>query len=106
MSLDTATITFSDGETVEIKETDLIWGTRGVKNDHKVAGMNDKQLDTYRFNFPETTGINGPFDLYSHSEYGLVPSLTEIFNSYGFFYLDSDPHTVYASSSIVKITID
>lgn len=83
----TATIYFSDKETLTIKEGDVL--TPIIKTN--LDGM-------------ESASIGKPIDIYSHIHNGLIPSLMELFCHHDFFYLNNDFSTAYSVKSIVKIT--
>lgn len=82
-----ATIYFSNGETLTVKEGDYL--TPIVKS---------------IFDGKEIASIGKSIEIYNHSNNGLIPSLMDLFCHHDFFYLNDDFSTAYSTKSIVKIT--
>lgn len=98
-----ATLFFSDGSKIDVEENELLFGIGARPNTEQPADLDDKEFAKYQFDFPLTTGLNGPFELWRHPSSGLVPSLTEILANYLFFYKIDKPEIVYTSQNVVRI---
>lgn len=48
-------------------------------------------------------GMGNPVILKEHSDYGLIPSIMDVFSSCNFFHVGNDDANVYGVASIVKI---
>ncbi|WP_125767293.1 hypothetical protein [Lapidilactobacillus wuchangensis] len=94
---------FSDGSKIELHENELLFGIRPRKNDKVPVDMTEQEATAYLYNFPKTTGYNGPFELWRHAEEGLIPAFTEILANYFFFFTHDDPKTIYSSNNVVRI---
>lgn len=86
--MDKVKITFSNGETITLKEYDSI--TPIVLCEH-----NGKQI-------PSMAPSN---ELWNHTHDGLIPSLMESLYVCRFFYVNDNHNIVYGTHSIVKIEV-
>ena len=86
--METATIYFSDGKSLSVKE-----------GQHFMS-INSFPSDSDNLNFASQSKT---FELWSHVHDGLIPSILEVlFNSEYFFNLDT-PSIVYNSKSVTRI---
>ena len=86
--MDKIKITFSNGETLMLKEHDFI--TPIVLYEH-----NGEQV-------PSMTALN---ELWNHTHDGLIPSLMKSLYICRFFYINDNHNIVYGSHTIVKIEV-
>ena len=84
-----ATIKFSDGSALNIKENDLI-----------IPIMPVTHADT------PSAAIGKPVEIYFHTNNGFIPSLMEAFCHYDYFYLNDDYSAAYCTKAIVSIKTD
>jgi hypothetical protein len=81
-----AKITFSNNETLIVKEGDIF------------VPINESVIDN-----EISSAMTKPFEIWSHNHDGLIPSLTEmLFNGRYFFKVDNQ-NVIYSTSAIVKI---
>ena len=85
-----AKIYFSDKSTVTVNEGDFIIPIVSAKTSSEDASG-------------ESVSMGKPIDLCGHSYHGLIPALATALYSCPFFYIGSNPDTVYGTGSIVKI---
>lgn len=81
-------ITFSNNETIIIKEGDLLIPITYFEDKGKIYST-----------------MKEPFEIWSHVHDGLIPSLTELFFNGQYFYFIDDKETIYNVTSIVKVEI-
>ena len=88
INLETATIYFSDGNSLKINEGQLFMSIKSIAS------------DTENLNFASQSKV---FEIWNHIHDGLIPSILEVlFNSEYFFEVDK-PSIVYNSKSVTKI---
>lgn len=81
-----AKITFSNNETLIVKEGDCFIPIVPVEEDGEIS-----------------SSLGKPYELWSHIHDGLIPSLTTLFSKGPFFLNVNERNKVYSVSSVVKI---
>lgn len=84
--MEKAKITFSNNETLMIKEGDYFIPIVQTETDGDVTSSQGKV-----------------YEIWSHTHDGLIPSVTELFYKGKFFCSVDDTNTIYSTSAIVKI---
>lgn len=84
--MEKAKITFSNNETLIVKEGELFIPITTVEVDEGIS-----------------SAMATPVELYSHIHDGLIPSLTELFFKGQFFFRIDEPNVIYNISAIVKV---
>lgn len=85
--MDKAIITFSNNETLVVKEGDFLCPI--VTTESPEEGI--------------ASALGKPYELWGHNHDGLIPSLTELFFKGNYFFIMDEQKTVYNTASIVKI---
>ncbi|MEY9975270.1 hypothetical protein [Lysinibacillus sp. RC79] len=86
--MDIATIYFSDGKSIEVKEGQLFMSIKSINNEKE------------KLNYASQSNT---FELWGHTHDGLIPSILELlFNSEYFFEIDI-PSVIYNSKSVTRI---
>lgn len=86
--MDIATIYFSDGKSIEVKDGQLFMSIKSINNEKE------------KLNYASQSNV---FKLWSHTDNGLTPSILELlFNSEYFFEIDI-PSVIYNSKSVTRI---
>lgn len=86
--MEKALLTFSNGETLELHDTQLIIPiVKFHEQDNKHFGVS----------------LNVPQEIWYHAQDGLIPSICEILCNCEFFFLHDNREKVYRSSTVVTI---
>ena len=81
-----ALLTFSNGETLELFEDQLIVPISKFVNNNEISVS---QCETY--------------ELWNHSSAGMIPSITELLLKHDFFHLIDNSDKIYKTSAVVTI---
>ncbi|SEB15981.1 hypothetical protein SAMN05421743_12172 [Thalassobacillus cyri] len=81
-----ARITFSNNETIIIREGDIFIPVQSIELDNETSSSMGKHCE-----------------IWSHTHDGLIPSITELLYKGQFFFNIEDKNTIYSTTSIVKV---